>query len=122
MVDSIELRNALPGKTYVTSRGLKIKLVRQRAIKGEPTDDYIVISLASGGHELVLVGDTIVLPDDSVSVMIPPDLESTAGARLRSLGRRIVQESTASVDELGDITVLTVDEIQETLNKIMTEN
>ncbi len=122
MDSSIELRQAMPGKVYVTSRGLKIKLVRQRVLKDEYLDEYIVISLASGGHELVLVGDTVVVPDNSVSIMIPPDLGSTALARLQALGRRIVQESKASIDELGDITVLTTDEIQETLNRILARN
>lgn len=116
---TIMLRDGLPGNLYLTSRGLKIRLLRQRQEGGRSVDEFVVASLASGGHEVVLPGSTPVHLDREVGMVVPNDLAETGDWQLRGLARRIIQETTATVDRIAEITNLSGVEITNILQKIM---
>lgn len=118
MSKALKLNQALVGKTYLTTRGLRIKVVRKRA----DSDDWVILSLASGGHEIVISGDTDILEDNldyPEQVVIDSNESETAVARLRRLVSRVLQESGMSMKELSSITPYSVADIEAELTVLI---
>lgn len=118
MPKRLRIRECVINKTYLTMKGLRIQIIRKRP----DSDDWVILSLASGGHELVLNGDVEVLEDTLSSpaeVVVPAEDAPSAAVRLRLLANRIVQESSMSAADLASIVPYSADVINEELKAIV---
>ena len=115
-VKKIPIRNAQIGGIYFTPRGMKIKVLRQR-LDG---DDFVVRSITSGGHEIVLPGGLMVtgeeLPIDLVQEEAEPQpIENT----LPNLIFHIVKESQVTVDDIVDVTGYSKEDVEAELQTLL---